>query len=163
MTPKIFSAMATAATVAFVSLGTVATAQAAPHTTVVVQGAAHAHGQPVYLPVHQPSYQPGYQPSYQPGYRPGHRSHSEAGRHGRPGHTWVAGHWQQRGQRAVWQEGHWQRSRPAYRPGYGAVHYPSYPGHSNGHDAQPRPPRWDRDGDGVPNRHDRRPNNPHRY
>jgi len=23
--------------------------------------------------------------------------------------------------------------------------------------------RWDRDGDGVPNRHDRRPNNPYRY
>lgn len=158
MTPKIFSAVATAATAAtfaFLSLGAVATAQAAPHATVVVQGGAHAQGHSVY--------QPGYQPVYQPDYRPGHRPHPEAGRHARPGHIWVAGHWQQHGRRAVWQEGHWQRSRPAYRPGYGAVHYPSYPGHSNGHDAQPRPPRWDRDGDGVPNRHDRRPNNPYRY
>jgi hypothetical protein len=25
------------------------------------------------------------------------------------------------------------------------------------------PRRWDRDGDGVPNRYDRRPNNPYRY
>ena len=35
------------------------------------------------------------------------------------------------------------RGRPAYGPGYGS--------------------RYDRDGDGVSNRYDRRPNNPNRY
>ena len=151
-TTRFFSAMAAAASMAWLSLGALGTAaHAAPHATLTVQGGGAAHGHPV------------YQPPCAPGSCYGHRPHPGAVHAARPGHTWVAGHWQQRGQRAVWQEGHWQRSRPAYRPGYGAVHYPSYPGHSNGHDAQPRPPRWDRDGDGVPNRHDRRPNNPHRY
>ena len=151
MTRNILSTVAAAATFAFLSLGAVATVQAAPlHATVVVHTGAYAPGQPVYQPVHQPVYQPGYRP----GYRPGH--HPEAMPRPRPGHLWVAGHWQQRGPRAVWQPGHWERSRPAYRPNYGAVHYP------NGHYGKPQPPRWDRDGDGVPNRHDRRPNNPYR-
>lgn len=32
-------------------------------------------------------------------------------------------------------------------------------GHGHGHGGR----HWDRDGDGVPNRHDRRPHNPYRY
>ena len=145
MTPKILSAVAAAATFAFLSLGAMATAQAAPHTSVVIHT---GHGQPA------------YQPTYQPVHQPGHRPRTDAVPRPRPGQMWVAGHWQQHGPRAVWQPGHWERSRPAYRPNYGAVHYPN--GH-HAHNSQPRPPRWDRDGDGVPNRHDRRPHNPYRY
>ena len=57
---------------------------------------------------------------------------------------------------------------------------PAYYGHDRGHYRQDRGyyrqdrgyyrdgrgyygTRWDRDGDGVPNRHDRRPTNPYRY
>lgn len=49
---------------------------------------------------------------------------------------WVPGHWERSGHhhRKVWIEGHWETPKP----------------------------RWDRDGDGVPNRHDRQPNNPYR-
>ena len=152
MNKNTLSAVAAAATFAFLSLGTLAPAQAAPNATLVVHTGGYAHGQPVYQPV--------YQPGYRPDYRPGHRPHPEAGQRARPGHIWVAGHWQQRGPRAGWQPGHWERSGPAYRPHYGAVNYPN--GHY-GQNNQFQPPRWDRDGDGVPNRHDRRPNNPYRH
>ena len=79
------------------------------------------------------------------------------------------------GYRPVPRPGYQGHMRPVYGPVYGPVHRPSYrppaPHHGhvqhyngpNHHHAQPRPPRWDRDGDGVPNRHDRRPNNPYRY
>lgn len=153
MTPKTLSAAAAAVVFAFLSLGATTPAQAAPHAFVVIHTGAHAQG--------HPAYQPAYQPVYQSGHWPGHRP--EAVPRPRSGHHWVSGHWQQRGRHTVWQPGHWERSRPAYRPGYGAVHHPSPPGRPNGHYAQPRPPRWDRDGDGVPNRHDQRPNNPYRY
>lgn len=43
--------------------------------------------------------------------------------------------------------------RPLYRDEWRERHW---------HDHR-QGPRWDRDGDGVPNRHDRRPNNPWRY
>lgn len=133
------AAVAAAAAFSFLCLGTAAAAQAAPHAALVAHGAGQAQGHLV----------------YQTG--PGHWQHPETAHRPRPGHFWVAGHWQQRGPRAVWQPGHWERSRPAHRPHYGAAHYP------NGPYGQPPPPRWDRDGDGVPNRHDRRPNNPYRY
>lgn len=158
-------ALTAAATFAFLSAGAITTAQAAPHVAVVVHTGSHAHGQPVYQPVHRPDYRPDVRPNYRPGYRP------EAASRPRPGHHWVAGHWKKRGKHAVWQTGHWERSRPAYRPHYGAVRYPNgqYGNHNPyrqngqyGHYGKPQPPRWDRDGDGVPNRHDRRPNNPYR-
>ena len=45
-------------------------------------------------------------------------------------------------------------------PGYYHGHYEGRGYHDNrGY----RGARWDRDGDGVPNRYDRRPNNPYRY
>jgi hypothetical protein len=60
--------------------------------------------------------------------------------HHRPGYVWSPGHWEYRHGRNFWVEGHWVRARPVYAQG----------------------PRWDRDGDGVPNRYDARPNNPYR-
>jgi hypothetical protein len=77
----------------------------------------------------------------------------------RRGYMWSPGYWNANGNRHVWQAGHWQRERPGY------------------HFTQPtwtqRDNRWrlerghwdkgDRDGDGVPNRQDRAPNNPNRY
>ena len=149
MTRNTLSAAATAATFALLCLGTAATAQAAPHATVVVHTGAHAPAPP------------GYHPGYQPVYRPGHRPHhAEAVPRPRPGQFWVAGHWQQHGRRAVWQPGHWERSRPGvHRPNHGAV---PYPGHLTRPHGKPLSPRWDRDGDGIPNRDDRRPDNPNR-
>jgi hypothetical protein len=76
----------------------------------------------------------------------------------RPGHIWAPGYWDVRGHQHVWRGGHWERARRGY-------HYsqPQWIRHGN---------RWqfergywrrgDRDGDGVPNRYDRRPNNPRR-
>ena len=52
--------------------------------------------------------------------------------------------------------GHGYRGDNYYRHGRG--HGDGYYGHRDYRGA-----RWDRDGDGVPNRHDRRPNNPYRY
>ncbi len=155
-TTRFFSAMAAAASMAWLSLGALGTAaHAAPHATLTVQGGGAAHGHPV------------YQPPCAPGSCYGHRPHPGAVHAARPGHTWVAGHWQQRGPRAVWRAGHWERirpgQRPGYRPGHGAVHRPGSAVHPHASYGTPRPPRWDRDGDGVPNRHDRRPHNPYRY
>ena len=62
----------------------------------------------------------------------------------RAGHVWVPAHREWNGYRHVWVPGHWERAR-GHR---GYAHYG---------------PRWDRDGDGVPNRYDARPNNPYRY
>lgn len=78
----------------------------------------------------------------------GHGHHNA--RHGK---VWVEGHWVPRSHGPVWVAGHWAPQAPRY---YGPAHY------SSGYSPQ-RAPRWDRDGDGVPNRHDRRPNNPWKY
>ena len=78
----------------------------------------------------------------------------------RRGYQWVAGHWNWRHNRHVWVRGNWVRERPGY-----VYSQPTW---------QERDGRWhmsagnwargqrDRDGDGVPNREDRRPNNPKR-
>lgn len=70
----------------------------------------------------------------------------------RRGYVWAGGHWEPRGQRHVWVKGHWVKARPGY-----AYRQPSW---NHGKWSQAR---WDRDGDGVPDRHDRRPNNPNRH
>ena len=62
----------------------------------------------------------------------------------RSGHVWVPGHREWNGYRHAWVPGHWERA-------HGHRGYTQYG------------PRWDRDGDGVPNRYDARPNNPYRY
>lgn len=56
----------------------------------------------------------------------------------RPGMAWVPGHWAWNGHAQVWRAGHWAPVRYAHPPR-----------------------RWDRDGDGVPNRYDARPRNPY--
>ena len=73
--------------------------------------------------------------------------------------VWSPGHWEWRHQRHVWVEGHWVKARPGYvyaQPEWRQANgrWAWQAGHWH---------RGDRDGDGVPNRHDRRPGNPHRY
>jgi hypothetical protein len=80
----------------------------------------------------------------------------------RRGHEWAPGFWAWRGGRHVWVSGHWVRERRGshwvpdrwvQRHG----HWEMVAGHWE------RGPRMrDRDGDGVPNRFDNRPNNPNR-
>ena len=69
--------------------------------------------------------------------------HAYDGGH-RPGYVWVPGYRTWDGYRRAWVPGHWERARG----------YRGYAQHT---------PRWDRDGDGVANRYDARPNNPYRY
>ena len=72
----------------------------------------------------------------------------EAMPHPRRGMVWVPGHWEWRGHRHVWQQGHWVKARQGY-------HYrePRWVEHGGRWNMQSG--GWDRDGDGVPNRHDR--------
>ena len=77
----------------------------------------------------------------------------------RHGMVWSPGHWEWRHQRHVWVPGTWIQARPGYvyaQPEWRQVNgrWAWQAGHWN---------RGDRDGDGVPNRYDRRPGNPHRY
>jgi hypothetical protein len=76
----------------------------------------------------------------------------------RVGVVWVPGYWEWRGRRHVWIAGHHVRHRPGY------VYAPA---RWIEHDGRWRyqAPIWnrhDRDGDGVPNRYDRAPDNPYR-
>ncbi|MDI3383958.1 YXWGXW repeat-containing protein [Xenophilus aerolatus] len=73
----------------------------------------------------------------------------------RRGYVWAPGHWEWRRGGHVWVPGVWVRARPgyAYRP-------PEWRD-NNGRWEYNRG-RWDRDRDGVPDRVDRRPNNPYR-
>lgn len=92
----------------------------------------------------------------------------------RRGYAWVPGHWHWTGRRHVWSEGYWERARPGHyyqrsewrrshdgwRLNRGGWQRGEHPG---GHDQHGNRGRRDRDGDGVPNRYDQRPNNPYRY
>jgi len=69
----------------------------------------------------------------------------------RHGYVWSPGHWAWDGYRHVWVVGQWLPARPGYAyyaPGWvqrgGRWYYQSS--------------RWDRDGDGIPNRYDPTPN-----
>jgi hypothetical protein len=79
----------------------------------------------------------------------------------RRGYAWAPGYWDWTGRRYVWVKGHWERVRPGY-----VYRQPSW--HRQGRGWQldrggwQRGGRRDRDGDGVPNRYDRRPDNPYR-
>ncbi len=77
----------------------------------------------------------------------------------RVGFAWVPGYWDWRGHRHHWVRGHYVRHRPGY------IYEPVRWVERDGRYYYSRP-GWrahDRDGDGVPNRYDRAPNNPYRY
>jgi len=76
----------------------------------------------------------------------------------RRGHVWVPGHWEANGPTYVWISGVWVQERPGYR--YATPAWVQRDGRW-----EMRPGGWqrgDRDGDGVPNRFDRRPDDPYR-
>lgn len=76
----------------------------------------------------------------------------------RAGWVWVPGYWEWRRHRHYWVAGHWVRHRPGY------VYAPARWIERDGrwHYYAPAWNRHDRDGDGVPNRLDRAPDNPYR-
>jgi hypothetical protein len=76
----------------------------------------------------------------------------------RPGHVWVGGHWDWRNERHQWVKGSWVRERRGYH--YNQPAWSQRDG--NWHLARGSWSRGDRDGDGVPNRLDRAPDNPNR-
>lgn len=80
----------------------------------------------------------------------------------RAGYVWAPGYWNWRNNRHVWYKGSWQRERQGY------YYHPNRWVEREGRWTNERS-RWDRnapmgdrDGDGVPNRFDRAPNNPNR-
>lgn len=80
----------------------------------------------------------------------------------RRGFAWAPGHWhwEWRQHRHVWVGGHWMRARPGYV--YQSPRWVQINGRWNMRPGNWAPSRRDRDGDGVPNRMDRAPNNPNR-
>jgi len=76
----------------------------------------------------------------------------------RVGFVWVPGYWDWRYHRHYWVAGHWVRHRPGYL--YEPARWIDRGGNWYYHRAAWRP--WDRDGDGIPNRYDRHPDNPYR-
>ena len=86
----------------------------------------------------------------------------------RTGFVWVPGFWDWRGHRHVWVKGHFERER------HGMYWHPNRwvqndgrwsleHGHWDRERFAENERRGDRDGDGVPNRLDRAPNNPYRH
>lgn len=80
----------------------------------------------------------------------------------RRGYEWAPGYWNWSGRKFVWVKGHWERARnghfyqrPEWRQGDKGWQL-----ERGGWQRGER--RRDRDGDGVPNRDDRRPDNPNR-
>ncbi|MDM0115877.1 YXWGXW repeat-containing protein [Variovorax sp. J22R133] len=73
----------------------------------------------------------------------------------RHGYVWAPGHYEARKGHYVWREGKWLRAREGY-----AYRAPEW--QENGGRYVYREGGWDRDHDGVPNKYDRRPDNPHR-
>ena len=69
----------------------------------------------------------------------------------RPGHVWAPGHYRLVNDRYVWTPGSWQVARPGYV--YVPDRWERY--WDNGRERwRYQASRWDRDGDGIPNRHD---------
>ncbi|OGA23085.1 MAG: hypothetical protein A3H34_05000 [Betaproteobacteria bacterium RIFCSPLOWO2_02_FULL_67_19] len=76
----------------------------------------------------------------------------------RRGHIWVAGHWDWKNRQHQWVDGHWIRERHGYR-----YDQPSWMEREGSWHMQRGGWRLeDRDGDGVPNRRDRAPDDPNR-
>ena len=76
----------------------------------------------------------------------------------RRGHLWVAGHWEWKNRHHQWAPGTWIRERRGYR--YVQPAWAERDGRWYMERGSWR--RGDRDGDGVPNRQDRAPDNPNR-
>ena len=138
-----------AVSIALLSLGAAGVAQAQTSATVVIQSGQARHYQTPAPVVVQHAPPPA---RYEAVPRP------------RRNMVWVPGNWEWRGHRHVWNQGHWIKARPGY-------HYREPRWVEHGGRWELRAGRWDRDGvahrrdrdgDGVPNRHDRRPDNPYR-
>jgi hypothetical protein len=91
----------------------------------------------------------------------------------RPGYTWSPGYWDWRGHRHVWVKGHFDRERRGmyWHPNRWVEHDGRWSLEHGRWDRQrfvenerrdERHGMGDRDHDGVPNRYDRRPDDPHR-
>ena len=76
----------------------------------------------------------------------------------RRGHVWSEGHWEWRGKKHHWVKGKWVKDRRGYR--YNQPVWVERDGRWHWQGGGWR--RGDRDGDGVPNRFDRAPDNPNR-
>jgi hypothetical protein len=77
----------------------------------------------------------------------------------RRGYVWAPGNWNWDGHRYTWSKGHWERERHGYAWRQSAWRED---GHGGWVMERGGWRRGDRDGDGVPNRVDSRPNNPNR-
>ena len=78
----------------------------------------------------------------------------------RAGKVWVAGHWDWRGNRHVWVRGKYINARRGYY--YAEPRWEERDGRWQLERGNWRRGQGDRDGDGIPNRLDERPNNPNR-
>ena len=84
----------------------------------------------------------------------------------RRGYEWVPGYWNWNGRRYEWERGHYGKARNGYvysRPEWRQDRRGWYMERGGWVRQDHRMARRDRDGDGIPNRHDARPNNPNRY
>ena len=76
----------------------------------------------------------------------------------RRGYVWVVGHWEWKNRHHQWVKGTWLRERRGYQ-----YNQPTWTQRNGGwYMERGGWKRGDRDGDGVPNRQDRAPDNPNR-
>jgi hypothetical protein len=84
----------------------------------------------------------------------------------RRGFEWAPGYWNWNGHRHVWVRGHWERARAGYvfhRPEWSRDDHGGWRlEHGGWRHGELAERGHDRDHDGVPNRFDRRPDNPNR-
>lgn len=128
----------TAANLAALTFVAAGAAHAATNATVVIQAGRPHYAPPAYVVPAPPP--PRYERVPPP----------------RRGMVWSQGHWEWRGHHHVWVPGRWLPVRHGY-------HYRQPRWEQRGGQWHYAAGGWDRDGDGVPNRYDRHPNNPYRH